>query len=234
MALMIYGKNSLSINHYPFISVYKMNDKNKDKIIVGLIIAIALLLGNNIVKSHSDKTIGNKQSLFEAEDDMILDSNQASSENFAEDIKEDSEKKVHISGEINQEGVYIIDDGDRLDDLIKQAGGLTSEANVNSLNMAMKLEDQMKIYIPNKNEIPAEELATQIVTSPELSNNSDKININQASKEELMTLPNIGEKRAEAIIEYRNVNKFENIEDIKNVTGIGDKFFEAMKDLITV
>lgn len=211
-----------------------MNDKNKDKIIVGLIIAIALLLGNNIVKSHSDKTIGNKQSLFEAEYDMILDSNQASSENFAEDIKEDSEKKVHISGEINQEGVYIIDDGDRLDDLIKQAGGLTSEANVNSLNLAMKLEDQMKIYIPNKNEIPAEELTTQIVTSPELSNNSDKININQASKEELMTLPNIGEKRAEAIIEYRNVNKFENIEDIKNVTGIGDKFFEAMKDLITV
>lgn len=211
-----------------------MNDKNKDKIIVGLIIAIALLLGNNIVKSHSDKTIGNKQSLFEAEDDMILDSNQASSENFAEDIKEDSEKKVHISGEINQEGVYIIDDGDRLDDLIKQAGGLTSEANVNSLNLAMKLEDQMKIYIPNKNEIPAEELTTQIVTSPEISNNSDKININQASKEELMTLPNIGEKRAEAIIEYRNVNKFENIEDIKNVTGIGDKFFEAMKDLITV
>lgn len=211
-----------------------MNDKNKDKIIVGLIIAIALLLGNNIVKSHSDKTIGNKQSLFEAEDDMILDSNQASSENFAEDIKEDSEKKVHISGEINQEGVYIIDDGDRLDDLIKQAGGLTSEANVNSLNLAMKLEDQMKIYIPNKNEIPAEELTTQIVTSPELSNNSDKININQASKEELMSLPNIGEKRAEAIIEYRNVNKFENIEDIKNVTGIGDKFFEAMKDLITV
>lgn len=211
-----------------------MNDKNKDKIIVGLIIAIALLLGNNIVKSHSDKTIGNKQSLFEAEDDMILDSNQASSENFAEDIKEDSEKKVHISGEINQEGVYIIDDGDRLDDLIKQAGGLTSEANVNSLNLAMKLEDQMKIYIPNKNEIPAEELTTQIVTSPELSNNSDKININQASKEELMTLPNIGEKRAEAIIEYRNVNKFENIEDIKNVTGIGDKFFEAIKDLITV
>ncbi|MDU1828644.1 helix-hairpin-helix domain-containing protein [Anaerococcus sp.] len=211
-----------------------MNDKNKDKIIVGLIIAIALLLGNNIVKSHSDKTIGNKQSLFEAEDDMILDSNQASSENFAEDIKEDSEKKVHISGEINQEGVYIIDDGDRLDDLIKQAGGLTSEANVNSLNLAMKLEDQMKIYIPNKNEIPAEELTTQIVTSPELSNNSDKININQANKEELMTLPNIGEKRAEAIIEYRNINKFENIEDIKNVTGIGDKFFEAMKDLITV
>lgn len=157
---------------------------------------------------------------------MILDSNQASSENFAEDIKEDSEKKVHISGEINQEGVYIIDDGERLDDLIKQAGGLTSEANVNSLNLAMKLEDQMKIYIPNKNEIPAEELTTQIVTSPELSNNSDKININQASKEELMTLPNIGEKRAEAIIEYRNVNKFENIEDIKNVTGIGDKFLK--------
>ena len=213
-----------------------MNEKNKDKIIIALIIAIAVLLGNDIVKNHFDKKIDSTQGIFESDDEMILDSgnNSAAEESLDDDAIEDSEKKVHISGEINQEGVYTIDEGDRLDDLIKQAGGLTNEADVKSINLAMKLEDQMKIYIPNKSEVSAEETTTQIVTSPQQTNSSNKININQASKEELMTLPNVGEKRAEAIIEYRNVNKFESIEDIKNVTGIGNKFFEAMKDLITV
>lgn len=127
---------------------------------------------------------------------MILDSgnNSAAEESLDDDAIEDSEKKVHISGEINQEGVYTIDEGDRLDDLIKQAGGLTNEADVKSINLALKLEDQMKIYIPNKSEVSAEESTTQIVTSPQQTNSSNKININQASKEELMTLPNVGEK----------------------------------------
>ena len=96
----------------------------------------------------------------------------------------------------------------------------------------MKLEDQMKIYIPNINEKSENDTNIQDLSSD--NTNSSKVNINLATKEELMTLPNVGEKRADAIIEYREMNKFEKIEDIKNVTGIGDKFFEAMKELISV
>ncbi|WP_297281114.1 DUF655 domain-containing protein [uncultured Anaerococcus sp.] len=211
-----------------------MENKNKDKIIIILIAVIAILFANNLVNNHSNNFLDEKHSFFDKSDDLILEDNQ---ENLGdkEDVKESSDMKVHISGEINQEGVYTINEGDRLDDLIKEAGGLTEEANADSLNLAMKLNDQMKIYIPNKNEAVAEEdNPDQIVTNPNESNNSDKININQASKEELMTLPNVGEKKADAIIEYRDINKFESIEDIKNVTGIGDKYFNAMKDLITI
>ena len=135
--------------------------------------------------------------------------------------------------------MYDIKDGDRLDDLVKRAGGFTEKADLDSINLAMRLEDQMKIYIPNIDENQNISAAnTNLGVGAVDSSNSDaldkKINLNFASKEELMSLPNIGEKRAQAIIDYRQENKFEKIEDIKNVSGIGDKYFEAMKDLITV
>ena len=93
----------------------------------------------------------------------------------------------------------------------------------------------MKIYIPNIDEENSlENIDPNQAANISASSKSDLININTASKEELMSLPNIGDKRADAIIEYRSANKFEKIEDIKNVTGIGDKFYEALKDLITI
>lgn len=207
-----------------------MESKNKDKIIIGLIIALAVVLGNNFVNNKSPDLLDNKVSLLESEDDFNIDSIDENKSQQSEDIK------VHISGQINREGVYEVKEGDRLDDLIKQAGGLSPDADSNSLNLAMKLEDQMKIYIPNKNEILNENStkADQLVSKPDSISENGKININTASKEELMTLPNIGDKRAQAIIEYRDTKKFETIEEIKNVTGIGEKFYQAMQDLITV
>lgn len=208
-----------------------MESRNKDKIIIGLVIALALVLGNNYVKDKDNNLLDNEVSLLETDDDLLIEND--SNDQIA---NENDQIKVHISGQINREGVYEVKDGDRLDDLIKQAGGLSPDADSNSLNLAMKLEDQMKIYIPSEGEIlnQENENTDQIVSKPDSTSEDGKININTASKEELMTLPNIGDKRAQAIIDYRESKKFETIEEIKNVTGIGEKFYQAMVELITV
>lgn len=208
-----------------------MENKNKDKIIIGLIIALAIAIGNNFIKEKQGDSFNENFTLLDKnEDDLLLE------DETDDDAKENEAMKVHITGQINREGVYEIKDGDRLEDLINKAGGLSPDADSKSLNLAMKLEDQMKIYIPSKDEILDQEDAStdQIISNADPSSQEGKININEASKEELMTLPNIGEKRAQAIIDYRQSKKFETIEEIKNVTGIGDKFYQAMQDLITV
>lgn len=208
-----------------------MESRNKDKIIIGLVIALALVLGNNYVKDKDNNLLDNEVSLQETDDDLLIEN-----ESNDQIANENDQIKVHISGQINREGVYEVKDGDRLDDLIKQAGGLSPDADSKSLNLAMKLEDQMKIYIPSEGEIlnQENENTDQIVSKPDSTPEDGKININTASKEELMTLPNIGDKRAQAIIDYRESKKFETIEEIKNVTGIGEKFYQAMVELITV
>lgn len=210
-----------------------MEDKIKDKLIIGLIIALVALIANNFIDHKEDDFSDSKISLFSSDDEF----------EETEETKEDSNQtqanetiKVHIAGEINKEGVYEVNNGDRLDDLVKRAGGLTKDANSKKINLAMKLEDQMKIYIPSIYDFEDEPSTTNenllILDKP--STEIEKININKASKEELMTLPNIGEKRAEAIIEYRENTPFKKIEDIKNVTGIGEKFYQSLRDLITV
>ncbi len=207
-----------------------MEDKIKDKLIIGLIIALVALIANNFIDHKEDDFSDSKISLFSSDDEF-------------EETKEDSNQtqanetiKVHIAGEINKEGVYEVNNGDRLDDLVKRAGGLTKDANSKKINLAMKLEDQMKIYIPSIYDFEDEtsSINDNLLISDKPSTEIEKININKASKEELMTLPNIGEKRANAIIEYRENSPFEKIEDIKNVTGIGEKFYQSLKDLITV
>ena len=204
-----------------------MENKNKDKIIIGLVIVIAILFANNFAKSKPEPLLTESKSLLDSDENISLDE-KANDVN----LNENQEMKVHISGEIRNEGVYTIENGERLDDLVKRAGGFNDLADTKNINLAMKLEDQMKIYIPNINEKSENDTNIQDLSSD--NTNSSKVNINLATKEELMTLPNVGEKRADAIIEYREMNKFEKIEDIKNVTGIGDKFFEAMKELISV
>ncbi|MCW6701186.1 DUF655 domain-containing protein [Anaerococcus sp. NML200537] len=217
-----------------------MPKDRKDKFIFAAIIALAFLVAN-VFSDNSiiDKFTKKEESIIVEEPDQ---KNKEQKENANEkDVDSDLEnldKKVYISGEVLHSGVYAIEDGDRLDDLVKKAGGLTERADINAINLALRLEDQMKIYIPNIDEnqnINADNPQT-LGQSQSISNQrlQAKININIASKEELMTLPNIGEKRADAIIEYRKQKRFEKIEEIKNVSGIGDKYFEAMKDLITV
>lgn len=143
--------------------------------------------------------------------------------------------KVYICGEINNAGVYELDSNSRVIDLINIAGGTRKDAYLESINLAEILTDSQKIYIPSKEEILNSEGLNSI---GELNNNNLKnkiININFAGKNELELLPGIGPELAQRIIDYRkNIGAFKKKEDLKNVTGIGEKKYEAIKDLITV
>ena len=175
----------------------------------------------------------------------VSDTNELQVENQSNEIDEEeaenkeSKIKVHISGAVKNEGVYELEEDARIIDVIEKAGGTLEIADMKNVNLASKLEDGMKIYIPkqgeevtNSNQEVEENIALGN-TSKESS--KGKININKASKEELDTLPGIGESTAEKIINYRKEHKsFKSIEELKEVKGIGDAKFEEIKDLVDI
>ena len=137
---------------------------------------------------------------------------------------------VDIKGEVKKPGVYQMKVGDRVRDAIDAAGGLTAEADSQKVNLAQRVEDQMVIVVPKVGE-EAEAIPAG-VTSKETSKEG-KVNINTATVEELKTLKGVGEKKAEAIIEYRKKNgSFKTKEDLMKVRGIGKKLFESFEERI--
>ena len=137
---------------------------------------------------------------------------------------------VDIKGAVKKPGVYQMKVGDRVKDAIDAAGGLTAEADSQKVNLAQRVEDQMVIVVPKVGE-EAEAIPAG-VTSKETSKEG-KVNINTATVEELKTLKGVGEKKAEAIIEYRKKNgSFKTKEDLMKVRGIGKKLFESFEERI--
>ena len=137
---------------------------------------------------------------------------------------------VDIKGAVKNPGVYQMKSGDRVKDVLDAAGGLTDEADSQKVNLAQRVEDQMVIVVPKvgeeATEIPAG-LASKEATK------EGKVNINTATVEELKTLKGVGEKKAEAIIEYRKKNgSFKTKEDLMKVRGIGKKLFESFQERI--
>lgn len=137
---------------------------------------------------------------------------------------------MHITGEIKKPGVYKMKDGSRMDDLVKEAGGLTDDADIDQINLSEKLVDEERIIIPSKSDASATEMTTHAASTAKTS----KVNINTADITELMTLPGFGEKTAQKIIDYREKKKFKKIEDIMNIDGIGENKFKKIKDYISV
>lgn len=136
---------------------------------------------------------------------------------------------VDVKGLVKYPGVYELPIGSRVMDAIELAGGYLPESDSTMINHAMKLEDEMVIYIPYK----GEEIVESVNPIP--SKNDDKIDINTADETLLTTLPGIGPSKADAIINYREENgRFGSPEELKNVTGIGDKTFDRLEDLIIV
>ena len=198
------------------------------KIIIIIGIILSLIVGWKFYESSKfDST----------EESQILVSNTKDNE-----IEEEEEIIiVHVTGEVKKPGVVRAKEGSRLEDIIKEAGGLTEKADITNLNLAYVVEDGTKIKIPSTDDEDNKEYITQeigegiIIQEENTKIKSNIININTASEIELEELPGIGASIAGKIVEYRNKNgKFKDIEDIKNVTGIGDSKFERIKELIKV
>jgi len=159
-----------------------------------------------------------------------------------ENISENNKNMItiFISGEVKEPGVVTIEGDKRLSDAIYKLGGFTSEANLNKINLAMRIEDEKHYIIPKigddtgtNNTVEAISDAVAIEASDQ--NETNKININIADIQELDTLPGVGEATANKIINYRSEKgKFNSIEEIKNVNGIGDRKYEEIKDKISI
>lgn len=202
------------------------------------VLIISLFIGFN----HDDKV----------EADSIV-KEEIKTNNIALKEEENAEEEfyVDIKGEVKKPGVYKVSSKMIVNDAIKLAGGLTSKANTDNINLSTSLKKEMVIYVFSKkdvnkiikmNDTPCTcetiEVNNCVKDDEPTGNETDtiksKININSATKEELIKLTGIGEAKADAIIEYRKEKRFERIEDIKNISGIGDAMFDKIKEDITV
>ena len=139
---------------------------------------------------------------------------------------------IYITGAVQNPGVIDIPEDSRVIDAINAAGGLTSSADLEAINMAQRVKDGQHVTVP---EISSNENSTRTASKKSTSTQKNSlVNINTADESELISLPGIGPATAKKIIDYRENNgAFIEIEDIKKVRGIGQTKFESMKDLIT-
>ena len=210
----------------------RMNHFNKKQKIIAIILITIIGIG---IYCYTDAI----ENTNEEEIENVLEVAQTNT------TKETEEKNifVHIAGCVQKEGMLELSSNSRIADAIEKAGGLTQEADLSDINLAYLLEDGMKIYIPNQNERQENNEKTEDTAKTEntpsmqiqdTNTKQDVININTATQEELDTLPGIGPATAAKIIAYRKEKgKFNNKEEIKEVSGIGEAKYEKMKEYIS-
>ena len=167
------------------------------------------------------------------------ESSSGQEEDFAKDVSVE-EVYVYVCGSVNNPGVYRLRPEARIYEAIEAAGGLCVDAAAECVNQARKVEDGLKIYVPNKEE--AERGWEESSGASDVSGDgrqtdapSAKVNVNTATVEELKTLPGIGDAKAQSIVSYRQTNgMFQSIEDLMKVEGIKNGVFDKIKDQITV
>lgn len=215
-------------------------EKKKYLLVIAVILVIFLF-----VKKGGDENKDNQ--ISENSISQSSSATSSSSTSFANQSSSQVESKevtVDISGAVKHGGVYTLKNGARLQELIEAAGGLKDNAQIKAINRAVMLKDQDKIHIPYKGEkvesastiSNAGGSANSTTSNPSGSSTSgEKINLNTASAADLQKLNGIGEKKAEQIIAYRDQNgQFKKIEDLMQVSGIGEKTFAALKDQLEI
>ena len=194
-----------------------MKDKRKIVVLFIFFVIVGLIVFSKNIFGKSEKSDTDFLEQVVVEDNKV-----------EENELKDEKIKVHIVGEVNKPGLVELDVGSRIYDAIELAGGITNNADISKTNLAYILSDGEKIYIPNFED---DDNVSGIVQT----NSNIKININTAKLGDLKNIPGVGDSTANSIIEYREKNgKFILIEDIQNVSGIGQSKFEKMKEYITV
>lgn len=198
-----------------------------------LVMLIGFFAWSNVTKTTAD-----------AQSDLPALSTTFSASSSASDLKTERSSSqtetqkvfVDIKGAVKNEGVYELSSGSRVTDVVKLAGGFTEDADKKSVNLAEKVTDESMIYVARvgENVAPATTYS-QANGSAQQEESSDKINLNTATLAELQTISGIGAKRAQDIIDYRDANGgFSSVDDLANVSGIGEKTLEKLKSEVTV
>ena len=197
-----------------------LKDKKKEILIATAIILIILFsLISNSVSFNKDKN--ETENTFDNENDI-----------YNEYLDEKHTIYIHLDGAVKNRGLIELEEGDRLENAIKKGGGLLDSADLRYVNLAMMLIDGEKIYIPSKDEITDINMGVPYVPDIQESN---KININKASLEDLQKIPGVGPSTAKNIITFRDKNgRFKTVDEIKKVNGIGDSKFETMLEYIEI
>lgn len=211
---------------------------------------------SDAVNGSLDESASQSVSMIEED---ITPNDTEKTEHHTEDVPPNETDKsmmvVHICGAVKNPGVYEVADGTRLNDIVMAAGGLTKKAAAEFVNLAQTIVDGQQYYIPSQSDVEGmdrldttdsfnadalnpDTMAAGVCIQNQTdsgSRTSGKININTATREELMTLPGVGESKADAVIAYREtVSQFETVEDIKKVNGIKDGLFQKISAQITV
>ncbi|HEM6081731.1 TPA: helix-hairpin-helix domain-containing protein [Streptococcus suis] len=150
--------------------------------------------------------------------------------------EEPSQLVVDVKGAVAKPGLYTLAAGARVNDAVEAAGGLTSQADPKSVNLAQKLSDEAVIYVASKGENISVVASTTASSAMSLEEKSTSlVNLNTATEADLQTISGIGAKRATDIIAYREANGgFKSVDDLNNVSGIGDKTMESIRPYVTV
>ncbi len=202
----------------------------REQVVILLLVVIVLVISLfSFIKKNTKNNLNTSNE--EISPNIIGDDEQNL---YLEEEEKTTNIMVHISGQVNKPGIVELAGGSRLIDAVNMVGGLKDKADLDKINLAKKLNDEEKIYIPKLGEDDSKINEIGYDNNNISNQNNDKININTASVEELKTLPGVGDVLANRIVEYRENNIFRSINDIQNVSGIGNKKFEDIKNLIKI
>lgn len=194
-------------------------DEHLYKILIGLLLgcfSMGLVLVVALSKQNDSNIVQNDTSAI---DNTNVDSS------YIESTNSNKQMYIDVKGEVNKPGVYKMKAGSRVTDLIRNAGGFKKDADETEVNLAKQLTDQDMIVVYKVGQGPKANQTDDV----------EKVNINKADSEELQKLDRVGEKMAQKIIDYRNQhNGFHSIDEIKQISGFGEKTFEKLKDSLTI